>query len=78
MAAIEILLKVITESVKVTLFVLVMMIAVDLINVKTKGKLDSILQTGRKWKQYFISSILGSAPGMPWVPLPVFLFTFTE
>lgn len=63
MAALEILLKVIIESVKVTLFVLVMMIAVDFINVKTKGKLESILQTGNKWKQYIVSSLLGTAPG---------------
>jgi hypothetical protein len=59
----EILLNVLKESGKVTLFVLLMMIAVDIINVKTKGKLESILQTGRKWKQYFISSLLGVAPG---------------
>ena len=51
------------ESIKVTLFVLVMMIAVDFINVKTKGKLESILQTGNKWRQYIVSSLLGSAPG---------------
>jgi len=59
----EILFSVFKESLKVTLFVLVMMIAVDFINVKTKGKLESILQTGRKWKQYFIASLLGAAPG---------------
>lgn len=59
----DILIEVIKEALKVTLFVLIMMIAVDLINVKTKGKLDSILKTGRKWKQYFIASLLGAAPG---------------
>jgi hypothetical protein len=59
----EILFSVVKESLKVTLFVLVMMVAVDFVNVKTKGKLESILQTGRKRKQYFISSILGVAPG---------------
>jgi len=59
----EILINVIKESLKVTLFVLLMMIAVDFINVKTKGKLESILQTGKKWKQYFIASLLGAAPG---------------
>jgi len=63
MPALEILVSVLKESLKVTLFVLVMMIAVDIINVKTKGKLESILQTGRKWKQYFIASLLGAAPG---------------
>lgn len=59
----EILAKVLTESVKVTLFVLVMMVAVDFINVKTKGKLELILQTGNQWKQYIVSSLIGSAPG---------------
>lgn len=63
MPALEILLSVLKESIKVTLFVLVMMIAVDFINVKTKGKLESILQTGNRWKQYIVSSMLGSAPG---------------
>ncbi|MFA7418332.1 MAG: putative manganese transporter [Melioribacteraceae bacterium] len=59
----EILISVLKESLKVTLFVLAMMIAVDFINVKTKGKLESILKEGRKWKQYFIASLLGAAPG---------------
>jgi hypothetical protein len=59
----EIFFNVIEESIKVTLFVLVMMVAVDFINVKTKGKLESILQTGRKWKQYVVASLLGTAPG---------------
>jgi hypothetical protein len=59
----EIFVEVIKEALQVTLFVLVMMIAVDFINVKTKGKLEFVLQTGRRWKQYFISSFLGVAPG---------------
>ena len=40
-----------------------MMIAVDFINVKTRGKLEIILRSGRRWKQYFVSSLLGVAPG---------------
>lgn len=59
----EIIINVLKESIKITLFVLVMMIAVDIINVKTKGKLESILQSGRKWKQYFVAALLGIAPG---------------
>ena len=59
----EILIDVLGESAKVTLFVLAMMIAVDFINVKTKGKLESILRSGRRWKQYVVSSLLGTAPG---------------
>jgi len=56
-------LDVLRESIKITLFVLLMMIAVDFINVKTKGKLESILQSGRRWKQYLVASLLGTAPG---------------
>ena len=59
----QIIINVIKESAKVTLFVLAMMVIVDFINVKTKGKLESILKSGRKWKQYFIASLLGAAPG---------------
>ncbi len=59
----EILFHVFKESFKITLFVLVMMVAVDYINVKTKGRLESILKSGKKWKQYIIASLLGAAPG---------------
>jgi hypothetical protein len=59
----EVIINVLGESAKVTLFVLAMMVAVDFINVKTKGKLESILKTGNRWKQYIVSSMLGTAPG---------------
>jgi hypothetical protein len=59
----EVFLKAFQESIKVTLLVLVMMILVDLINVKTKGKLDLILKSGRRWKQYIVASLLGTMPG---------------
>jgi len=59
----ETLIKVFKESLKITLFVLIMMVAVDYINVKTKGRLESILKSGKKWKQYIVASLLGAAPG---------------
>ena len=59
----EILVNVLKESIKVSLLVLIMMIAVDFINVKTKGKLELLLKNGRMWKQYIIATLLGSAPG---------------
>ena len=59
----EIFINVFKESLKVTLFVMLMMTVIDFINVKSKGKLESILQTGNKWKQYFVASLLGTAPG---------------
>jgi hypothetical protein len=51
------------ESIKITLFVLVMMIAVDLINVWSKGKFALLLDSAGKWKQYFVSSAVGTVPG---------------
>ena len=59
----EIILNVLKESIKITIFVLVMMIVIDFINVKTRGKLHPILKEGKKWKQYLIASLLGAAPG---------------
>jgi hypothetical protein len=55
--------NILIESLKVSLFVLVMMIAVDLLNVKEKGKLDVLLKGSGKWKQYIIASGLGALPG---------------
>ena len=55
--------SIVVEAARVTLLVLVMMVVVDLVNVRTKGKLDELLRTGGQWKQYIVSSLLGSAPG---------------
>lgn len=51
------------EAILITFYVLIMMIAVDFINVKTKGKLEFFLHEGNKLKQYLIASLLGTAPG---------------
>jgi hypothetical protein len=59
----ELVLNVLTESLKIGLFVFVMMVAVDLLNLKVKGRLETILKGGRKWKQYIIASGLGVLPG---------------
>jgi len=59
----DLVLSTLLESLKITLLVLIMMILVDLINVWTRGKLSSILQTGRRWKQYVLASLLGASPG---------------
>ncbi|MFO7445579.1 MAG: putative manganese transporter [Ignavibacteriaceae bacterium] len=59
----EIFLNVLKESLKVTLFVMAMMLAVDLINVKTKGKLEAVLKSSGRWKQYVIAALLGASPG---------------
>jgi hypothetical protein len=59
----ELVLDILTESLKISLFVFVMMVAVDLLNLKVKGRLEAILKGGRKWKQYIIASGLGVLPG---------------
>jgi Putative, 10TM heavy-metal exporter len=51
------------ESIKITLVVMVMMIAVDLINVWSRGKFALLLDSAGKWKQYFVASAVGTVPG---------------
>ncbi len=59
----ETFLDILTEALKISLFVFVMMVAIDLLNLKVKGRLEAILKGGRKWKQYVIASALGALPG---------------
>jgi hypothetical protein len=59
----EILLKVLKESFTIAFLVLLMMTVVDLINVSTKGKLESLIKKGNKFRQYFAASLLGITPG---------------
>lgn len=50
------------HAVMITTFVFVMMLIVDYFNVLTNGRMSSGLKAGQ-WRQYFISSFLGSTPG---------------
>jgi len=54
--------SVINHSVMITIFVFVMMLIVDYINVLTKGDMEKALKGGRS-RQYAIASFLGAAPG---------------
>ena len=53
---------VLMHSLMVTLFVFVMMIIVDYLNVLTGGKM-SVVMRGGKFRQYTLASFLGSTPG---------------
>lgn len=55
-------LSVLREAVTITLFVFSMMIFVDWLNVRSCGRMTAALR-GRKWREYFLSSFLGSTPG---------------
>ena len=45
------LIKILEETAHITLLVLCMMVAVDVINVWTHGKIALLLKQGRQWKQ---------------------------
>ena len=46
----------------ITLFIFVMMVLIDYINLMTRGKLSLAVRGGR-WRQYFVASFLGATPG---------------
>ena len=53
---------VLRESVTITIFVFSMMVFVDWLNVRSRGGMTTALR-GRKWREYILSSFLGSTPG---------------
>ena len=59
----KILTEVLWDSVSISFLVLLMMILVDIINVRSNGKLHAILKDSHRWKQYIIGSFLGTVPG---------------
>ena len=54
--------NVINQSIMITLFVFVMMLIIDYVNVLTKGKMEKAVKGGRG-RQYITASFLGSTPG---------------
>lgn len=50
------------HSVMITVFVFVMMLIVDFLNVITNGRMSTAIK-GSRWRQYTISSFLGATPG---------------
>jgi len=55
-------LSIFREAVTITLFVFSMMILVDWLNVRSRGGMTAVLRGG-KWREYLLSSFLGSTPG---------------
>ncbi|HDL85682.1 MAG TPA: selenocysteine protein [Candidatus Acetothermia bacterium] len=53
---------VLREAVTITIFVFSMMVLVDWLNVRSRGGMTTALR-GRKWREYVLSSFLGSTPG---------------
>lgn len=53
---------VISHSLMITLFVFVMMLIIDYLNVLSRGRMEKAVKGG-KWRQYTLASFLGSTPG---------------
>ncbi|HKB85556.1 MAG TPA: putative manganese transporter [Ignavibacteriaceae bacterium] len=58
-----ILLNVIGETLQITLFTALMMIAVDAVNIWSRGKISALLKGKSKSRQYVVSSFIGAIPG---------------
>jgi hypothetical protein len=53
---------VISHACMITVFVFVMMMIVDYVNVLTRGRMETLVKGGQ-WRQYAIASSLGATPG---------------
>ncbi|MGA9291403.1 MAG: putative manganese transporter, partial [Ignavibacteriaceae bacterium] len=59
----EITFKVIEDTIQITLLVTLMMIVIDIINLWTKGKIGILLRKKGKFRQYIVTSFIGTIPG---------------
>lgn len=56
------LFEILQHTVRITVFVFLMMLAIDFIDVKTRGRVRELVKGGR-WRQYITASFLGATPG---------------
>ncbi len=50
------------HAIKITLFVFIMMVLIDWLDIRSRGKLHEWV-SGRKFRQYLVASFLGATPG---------------
>jgi hypothetical protein len=62
MAVLQNIYPILLNAIKITGFIFVMMLVIEYINVQSHGFWQRNL-TGNRWRQYFISGILGAIPG---------------
>lgn len=58
----EILIHTLKHSLLISVFVFIMMVLIDYLNVLTRGRITAYIKGGQ-WRQYLISSFLGAIPG---------------
>jgi len=56
------MISILKHAVMISFFVFVMMLLVDFIEIASKGRMSGIIKGGR-WRQYTLTSFLGSTPG---------------
>jgi hypothetical protein len=59
----QVLIKVIEDTIQITVLVTTMMIVIDIVNLWSKGKIRILLQKKGKYRQYYVSSLIGTIPG---------------
>jgi hypothetical protein len=59
----QVLIKVIEDTIQITLLVTIMMILIDIVNLWSKGKIGILLQKKGRYRQYYVSSLIGTIPG---------------
>lgn len=59
----EIFVRVLKDTISISLVVALMMILVDILNTWTNGKIKSFLEGKSKYRQYVIASLIGVVPG---------------
>lgn len=55
--------KILNETAQISLLVLLTMVAVDLVNVWTRGTIALLLKQGHRWRQYLVTAFIGTVPG---------------
>ncbi len=55
--------EVLVETLQITLLITVMMIAVDAVNIWSRGKIASLLKGKKESRQYVVTSFIGAIPG---------------
>lgn len=63
MPGVETLWTVLQETAQVTALVLLMMVLVDVLNVRTRGRMRSLLRGPSGWRQYLLAPLIGALPG---------------
>lgn len=69
-----VILEIVSKTLMITVFVTVMMLVVEYVNVQSRGRVFHVF-TGGKFRQYFLAAVLGAVPGCLGAYVVVALYT---